>query len=72
MNPPPPPPTLPGFTIFSGTYNVMFMSANPHPSGWDPFPLMNIILDLAEFNDGDFEKIKSNLESVNKYQSNFL
>ena len=62
------PPILPGFTMTSGVYNVMFMTANQF--GSLPFKnyrmtrdLMDLILMLADFMGGNFENIKRELES---------
>ena len=55
-------PFLPGFTQTSGLFNVVFMKANPHTFGFNPYPLMDIILELAGIEDGDFETIRSGLE----------
>ena len=46
----------------SGLFDVTFMKANPHTFGFNPYPLMEIILVLAEVEDGDFETIRSGLE----------
>ena len=52
-----------GFTKTLGSYDVMIMTAmTPYGCDFDPVPLMNMILELADLEDGDFDKIKSPLE----------
>ena len=52
-----------GFTKTLGSYDVMIMTAmTPYGCDFDPEPLMVIILELADLEDGDFEKIKRALE----------
>ena len=57
----------------SGRYDVMFMTASQFDC--DPCDInrvvkgiMDVILELAEFEDGNFEKIKSGLEYMLKYE----
>ena len=52
-----------GFTKTLGSYDVMIMTAmTPYGCDFYPKPLMDMILELADLEDGDFEKIKSPLE----------
>ena len=62
------PPILPGFTMTHGVYDVMFMTANqcgslPFRNYWMTTGLMDLILEVANFMGGNFENIKSELES---------
>ena len=61
--------TTPGFTMSSGKYSLMFMTANASgieglelKTTRDWTQLMDIILELANRAGDDFDKVKSNLE----------